>query len=192
MVGWCSMGTFNDPCSKGFPVVFHRYWAASALEACSRTCRTRWLPTSSNLVLRPQWDFWSDFVGSKGHEAFSVCWVWVSPCISAVAANSYFTPLKMCHFCLPYHLPCVFFESPKKHLNFVGPRLLLMVIHGYPLDAQAYGWPSLKHPRSDEAGGVFAQPYGGLHCLELSPQFEPASFHRCLAFCIAFCNFSMV
>ena len=78
---------------------------------------------------------------------------------------------KMCHCCLPYHLPCVFL-SPKKTPELCWSTILA---DGYPLEVQAYGWPSLKHPRSDEAGSIFAQPYGGLHCLELSPQFEPVA-----------------
>ena len=156
---------FHDV-SKGFPVVFHRYWAASAPEACSRTCCTRWLPTSSNIVLRPHWDFlW--FRGIKRTRGFQCL---LSLSISAVAANSFHsTKCVIVASPITYH---VCFLSPKKTPELCWSTILA---DGYLLEVQAYGWPSLKHPRSDEAGSIFAQPYGGLHCLELSPQFEPVA-----------------
>ena len=38
MVGWCSMGTFNDPCHAKFP----NFWVSNGLHTSPLR---RWLPT---------------------------------------------------------------------------------------------------------------------------------------------------
>ena len=124
---------FHDV-SKGFPVVFHRYWAASAPEACSRTCCTRWLPTSSNIVLRPHWDFlW--FRGIKRTRGFQCL---LSLSISAVAANSF------------HSTKCVIFASPiTYHVCFLSPKknTWTLLVHD-PRWWLSFGSPGLRMAKS--------------------------------------------